>query len=61
MYKSISRERLQLVNNYTQHHVKKIASKSLLAKVLADFLFRFYLLNKLLETRNKAYEEFTKH
>jgi hypothetical protein len=38
-----------------QHRVKKIAGKSQFTKVLADFLSVFYLLNKLLKTRNKPY------
>ena len=32
-----------------------MASSRLLTKILADFLFSFYLLNYVLKTRNKPY------
>jgi len=34
------------------HSIKLIASSSLLTKILADFLFDLYLLNKVLKQRN---------
>jgi hypothetical protein len=38
--------------NYCQHRVKKIAGKSLLTKILADFLSVIYLLTLVLKPRN---------
>jgi hypothetical protein len=41
--------------NCTQHRVKKIAGKSLLTKILADFLSVIYLLTLVLKPRNFPY------
>ncbi|WP_211296757.1 hypothetical protein, partial [Polaribacter butkevichii] len=38
-----------------QQRIKKIAGKSQFTKVLADFLFGFYLLNLVFKTRNFSY------
>jgi len=43
------------MKNALQQRIKLIASKSLLTKVLADFLSVIYLLTLVLKTRNKSY------